>query len=297
MWNGRASLDADGVTQPHAVDALRRLAALNRVARRFARPRSVTSALAGRIRNNFVNDVLERRSLRPSTSIPSAASSTRTDSPTSTGPPSRSASQRPAQQAALWPKLRDERRFRYGGMPTGIATLPETYEAWEFSYPDRMDLAAMGPRLVCGVPGASPDGRWRGARRIHAEGVPDRPRFRLLLAREVQPVRRVWRPKVLRVSRQPHPRGRAVSAGSRFRDRRHAAALARSAGGVRRAGVWSNAEVARPGARIPNPARAHDRRLFRARTTSARSSFTWRGDCPHPAAGVPDAPALHPPSA
>jgi hypothetical protein len=29
-------------------------------------------------------------------------------------------------------------------MPTGISTRPETYEAWEFSHPDRHDLAAMG---------------------------------------------------------------------------------------------------------------------------------------------------------
>jgi hypothetical protein len=35
-------------------------------------------------------------------------------------------------------------KFRYAGVPTGIATLPETYESWEFSHDDRMDLAAMG---------------------------------------------------------------------------------------------------------------------------------------------------------
>ncbi len=44
----------------------------------------------------------------------------------------------------LWPKLKDEARFYYGGMPAGIATEPDKYEAWEFSHPDRMDLAAMG---------------------------------------------------------------------------------------------------------------------------------------------------------
>ena len=48
------------------------------------------------------------------------------------------------QRALLWPQLKDEKRFRYGGMPTGIATRPETYEGWEFAYDDRMDLAAMG---------------------------------------------------------------------------------------------------------------------------------------------------------
>ena len=48
------------------------------------------------------------------------------------------------QESVLWPRLRDEKRFYYGGMPTGIVTEPEKYEAWEFSYPDSMDLAAMG---------------------------------------------------------------------------------------------------------------------------------------------------------
>ena len=28
------------------------------------------------------------------------------------------------QTAAVWPRLKDEKRFYYGGMPTGIATLP-----------------------------------------------------------------------------------------------------------------------------------------------------------------------------
>jgi len=50
------------------------------------------------------------------------------------------------QTAAVWPKLKDETRFYYGGMPTGLATLPETYEGWEFATgaADRYDLAAMG---------------------------------------------------------------------------------------------------------------------------------------------------------
>jgi hypothetical protein len=45
------------------------------------------------------------------------------------------------QRAVLWAQLKDEQRFYYGGMPTGIATLPETYEQWECG--DWMDLAAM----------------------------------------------------------------------------------------------------------------------------------------------------------
>jgi len=50
----------------------------------------------------------------------------------------------PEQQRVLWPRLQRETRFYYGGMPTGIATEPEKYQDWEFSYPDREDLAAMG---------------------------------------------------------------------------------------------------------------------------------------------------------
>lgn len=54
-------------------------------------------------------------------------------------------------EETLWERVRSEPRFRYGGMPTGISTAPETYEDWEFypadQFPDadhRHDLAAMG---------------------------------------------------------------------------------------------------------------------------------------------------------
>ncbi len=48
------------------------------------------------------------------------------------------------QVAILWPQLRDHPGFLYSGMPTGIATQPETYEDWEMQGIDRHDLAAMG---------------------------------------------------------------------------------------------------------------------------------------------------------
>jgi hypothetical protein len=48
------------------------------------------------------------------------------------------------QKMILWPRLKDEKRFYYNGMPTGISTLPLTYEKWESTYNDIMDLAAMG---------------------------------------------------------------------------------------------------------------------------------------------------------
>lgn len=48
------------------------------------------------------------------------------------------------QVAVLWPELRSQPDFVYEGIPTGIATRPETYEDWEMQMLDRHDLAAMG---------------------------------------------------------------------------------------------------------------------------------------------------------
>lgn len=50
----------------------------------------------------------------------------------------------PEQVEVLWPQLRDNREFYYGGMPTGIATDPLAFEPWEWDQLDRHDLAAMG---------------------------------------------------------------------------------------------------------------------------------------------------------
>jgi len=49
----------------------------------------------------------------------------------------------PEQVKAVWPRLRDEPDFAYDGIPTGIATRPETYADWELTS-DRHDIAAMG---------------------------------------------------------------------------------------------------------------------------------------------------------
>ena len=48
------------------------------------------------------------------------------------------------QEDILWPQLKDNADFLYDGMPTGIATRPETYEDWEMQSIDSHDLAAMG---------------------------------------------------------------------------------------------------------------------------------------------------------
>ncbi|MCX6622231.1 MAG: hypothetical protein NTY38_14415, partial [Acidobacteria bacterium] len=48
-----------------------------------------------------------------------------------------------AQRKILWPRLRAEKKFYFGGMPTAIATEPDTYAAWEYDK-DHHDLASMG---------------------------------------------------------------------------------------------------------------------------------------------------------
>jgi hypothetical protein len=49
----------------------------------------------------------------------------------------------PDQVKAVWPRLREAKGFIYSGLPTGIATKPETYADWEITS-DRHDIAAMG---------------------------------------------------------------------------------------------------------------------------------------------------------
>jgi hypothetical protein len=134
-------LESDGVTQSHAVDAFRRVAALNRL---LGDRKSATryEKLAERIRHAFVTRfwVKDRFAEYRHPERGLIASHGLTDSDWSAlamGVATRE------QQASLWPRLKNEKRFYYGGMPTGIATEPDTYEAWEFNY-DRMDLAAMG---------------------------------------------------------------------------------------------------------------------------------------------------------
>jgi len=135
-------IEYDGVTQCHAVDAFRRAAALNR---RVDDRRTATKyeRLADRIaacyrttfwvKDHFAEYVHPQRGLIDRHGL--------TDSNWSalaTGVAS------PEQRAALWPLLRREERFYYGGMPTGIATRPDSYEPWEFTHSDKQDLAAMG---------------------------------------------------------------------------------------------------------------------------------------------------------
>ena len=123
--------DSDGVTQCHAVDAFRRVAALNRVvghqpqARRYdAMAERITQCFRSKfwIKDHFAEYLHPKRGLIANhglTDVDWAAIATGVVTP--------------QQRAILWPQLKDEKLFHYGGMPTGIATLPESYEGWEFA--------------------------------------------------------------------------------------------------------------------------------------------------------------------
>jgi len=135
-------IESDGVTQCHAVDAFRCLAALNRVAGDGAKAARYEE-LADQIRQQFVTRFWAgdhfAEYLHPERGLVASHGLTDVDwAAIATGVAT------PDQQAILWPQLKDDDGFYYGGMPTGIATRPETYEDWEFSHPSRHDLAAMG---------------------------------------------------------------------------------------------------------------------------------------------------------
>jgi hypothetical protein len=135
-------IESDGVTQCYAVDALYRTAALNRCVGNDAPARRYED-LAERIRHHFltrfwVTDHFAEY-LNPDHGLIASHGLTDVDwAAIATGIATAE------QTAILWPQLVNEERFHYGGMPTGIATRPETYEMWEFKYADRYDLAAMG---------------------------------------------------------------------------------------------------------------------------------------------------------
>ncbi|MGZ5554453.1 MAG: hypothetical protein ACXW3H_01710 [Candidatus Aminicenantales bacterium] len=139
-----ARVESDGVAQCHAIDAFRRVAALDRVAGDHATAKRF-EALAERVRSFLVNRfwVAEKGQFaeywHPEKGFISSHGLTDTDWAAIALDVAT-----PEQTAVLWPKLANEPRFHYGGMPTGIATLPATYEDWEFTHPRRHDLAAMG---------------------------------------------------------------------------------------------------------------------------------------------------------
>jgi len=135
-------VEFDGVTQGHAVDAFRRLANLNEIAG-DAEAAKRCRALADRVEQHFQTKFWAGEHfaeyIHPERGPVANHGLTDTDW---TAIAMKVATEE--QKAKLWPQLQHEMKFRYAGVPTGIATLPETYESWEFSHDDRMDLAAMG---------------------------------------------------------------------------------------------------------------------------------------------------------
>jgi len=137
-----ARIEYDGVAQCHAADAFRRVARLNAVAGKKAqalRYNALADRIARHFRTAFWRGGRFAEYIHPERGpITSHGLSDSDWSAIACGIATR------GQTAILWPKLRAEPGFRYGGMPTGIAAKPETYEDWEFTTNDRMDLAAMG---------------------------------------------------------------------------------------------------------------------------------------------------------
>ncbi|MHB0957059.1 MAG: hypothetical protein ACYC0X_14065 [Pirellulaceae bacterium] len=135
-------LASDGVAQCHAVDALRRVAALNRVLGRESaagRYEQLAAKIGVHFTQEFWAETHFAEYLHPSRGFVTWHgltdvdwSALATDVATS------------HQRDILWPQLRSATAFYYGGMPTAISTKPELYEDWEFAHPDRHDLAAMG---------------------------------------------------------------------------------------------------------------------------------------------------------
>ena len=136
-------IESDGVSQCHAVDAFRRVAALNRVLeneKAAAGYQQMADRIASQFTTKFWVETNFAEYLHPVRGFIASHGLTDVDwAALATGVAL------PQQQAVLWPQLRGETAFYYGGMPTGISSRPETYEDWEFSPPsNRRDLAAMG---------------------------------------------------------------------------------------------------------------------------------------------------------
>jgi hypothetical protein len=137
-----ARVEYDGVAQCHAIDAFRRVAGLNHVAgidkaaRRYRELADrITRCFQTRFwaKDHFVEYIHPERGPIANHGLTDVDWSAIAFGVATDG-----------QRAIVWPKLTNEKRFRYGGMPTGIATQPASYEAWEFTFNDKMDLAAMG---------------------------------------------------------------------------------------------------------------------------------------------------------
>lgn len=135
-------LEFDGVSQGHVADAFKRLAALNLIIGDHVAANKYNT-LANRVTSYFQNKFWQGTQyaeyLHPEKGFIKGHGLTDVDwTALATGIASEK------QKRILWPQLKNEKGFYYKGMPTGIATRPETYQSWETTYADNQDLAAMG---------------------------------------------------------------------------------------------------------------------------------------------------------
>ena len=135
-------IEYDGISQCHAVIAFDRLSALNAIAgdkRAEKKYKDLARLIEQNFRTRFWTKGHFAEYIHPERGIIATHGLTDVDwSSIAT----RVATDE--QINLLWPKLKDEKRLYYNGMPTGIATLPEKYEDWEFTYDIKMEVAAMG---------------------------------------------------------------------------------------------------------------------------------------------------------
>ena len=134
-------IEYDGVAQGYAADTFRRVAALNELlgkAEEARRWQELADRVSAHFRTAFWMSNQFAEYIHPQRGVITAHGLTDSDwCAIATGVASAE------QTAVLWPRLKDEAAFYYGGMPTGIATLPGTYERWE-SPEGTMEMAAMG---------------------------------------------------------------------------------------------------------------------------------------------------------
>jgi hypothetical protein len=135
-------VEYDGVSQCHAADAFHRIAKLNAVVGNRKEARNymkLSSRIENFFRSHFWTGIHFAEYIHPVRGVISNHGLTDVDWSSIAYKMANK-----EQKAILWQELKNEDRFYYAGMPTGISTLPMTYEKWESTYEDVMDLAAMG---------------------------------------------------------------------------------------------------------------------------------------------------------
>ena len=135
-------VDSDGVTQTHAVNAFEQAANLNRLLGRHE-DADRFSKQAQKIRQFFVEKFWQGSHFAEYYSPEKGFIFHHGLTDSDWGAIAFGVAT-PDQRQILFPRLANEAGFYYGTMPAGIATKPETYEDWEFTHPDKHDLAAMG---------------------------------------------------------------------------------------------------------------------------------------------------------